>query len=276
MNVQGESIPRMPYSSVKSIAELQRRSSPRVITGAMESWAARSAWTPAYFERRCGDALVRIERGDIRSASLIVERVPFRDYIQEIAAPPAGRRSALPYLAQFPIFDEIEAVRGDAPEAPLHGSSYVSPVFFWLGPAGVGSPLHFDNAHNLIAQIYGRKRVVLFSPEDTKYLYKYPWFSTKRCFSRVSLDADPLDAFPLVARARPVECVLSPGEILFIPRGFWHFVVSLDLSINLNFFWKTWPMYLRQRIVAPAFTALGVRESSWVRRKAPRERRATS
>jgi hypothetical protein len=108
---------------------------------------------------------------------------------------------------------------------------------------------------------------VLFGPEDTKYLYKYPWYSRRRCFSRVSLDTDPLDAFPLVGHAHPTECVLSPGQILFIPRGFWHFVVSLDLSINLNFFWKTWPMYLRQRIVAPAFRALGVRESSWVSRR---------
>jgi ribosomal protein L16 Arg81 hydroxylase len=49
-------------------------------------------------------------------------------------------------------------------------------------------------------------------------------------------DAD-LRRFPRYAKAQPIEFVIEPGEILFIPAGWWHHVRALDPSISMNFFW---------------------------------------
>jgi ribosomal protein L16 Arg81 hydroxylase len=38
-----------------------------------------------------------------------------------------------------------------------------------------------------------------------------------------------------------LECVLEPGEILFLPVGWWHYVEALDISVTLastNFHWQ--------------------------------------
>ena len=42
------------------------------------------------------------------------------------------------------------------------------------GPSGVVTPLHYDEQQNLFAQLSGKKRVRLFSPDYLKNLYPHP------------------------------------------------------------------------------------------------------
>jgi ribosomal protein L16 Arg81 hydroxylase len=39
----------------------------------------------------------------------------------------------------------------------------------------------------------------------------------------------------LFARADMLDVVLQPGEVLFIPVGWWHHIRSLEISINVSF-----------------------------------------
>ena len=42
----------------------------------------------------------------------------------------------------------------------------------WIGPPGTVSPLHRDPTHNLLAQLYGEKRVRLYAaPDDAAAMY---------------------------------------------------------------------------------------------------------
>lgn len=34
--------------------------------------------------------------------------------------------------------------------------------------------------------------------------------------------------------------VLRPGDVLYLPAGWWHHVRTLEMSITLNFWWWTW------------------------------------
>ena len=45
------------------------------------------------------------------------------------------------------------------------------------------------------------------------------------------------EAERLIAEALTVD--LAPGEMLFIPRGWWHHFQTLERSVALNFFWAT-------------------------------------
>lgn len=49
--------------------------------------------------------------------------------------------------------------------------------------------------------------------------------------------AEQAARFPLLGQAQYAETVLHPGECLFIPRGWWHYITSLDTSCSVSFWW---------------------------------------
>ena len=44
----------------------------------------------------------------------------------------------------------------------------------WVGHGGGATPLHFDSISNFLAQVVGRKQVLLFPPAQTFHVYPYP------------------------------------------------------------------------------------------------------
>ena len=104
-----------------------------------------------------------------------------------------------------------------------------SQVFLWLGPAGSITPLHHDLTNNLLAQIFGRKVVRLISPFQIENLY-----NNRHCYSEVDPTDVDLEKHPDFARVNVQTCKLMPGEILFIPIGWWHHVTALDVSASLS------------------------------------------
>ena len=109
----------------------------------------------------------------------------------------------------------------------------------WIGPAGTVTSLHHDLTNNLIAQIVGRKRVKLAPAAEVGKLY-----NDQHVFSEISdLEATDLDLVrhPRLAELRLYDVLLEPGEILFMPVGWWHQVKSLDFSVTItstNFCWR--------------------------------------
>ena len=65
---------------------------------------------------------------------------------------------------------------------------------------------------NILIQVVGVKRVVLFSPDDVDYMYM--------CGDKseiIDIDNPDYQKYPLYSKARKYECQLTPGDILFIP-----------------------------------------------------------
>lgn len=100
----------------------------------------------------------------------------------------------------------------------------------WLAPKGTMSSLHHDgNADNLNWQVYGRKLFLLVSPSRKDCLYAYG-----SAESPINPFCPELARFPRFADARPVEAMLEPGDVLLIPKYWWHCVYSVEASVNLN------------------------------------------
>lgn len=49
----------------------------------------------------------------------------------------------------------------------------------WVNMGGVNTLLHYDGYDNVLCQVQGTKRIVLFAPSDREYLYLYNPFSSK-------------------------------------------------------------------------------------------------
>lgn len=237
---------------------------PVVVTDAIDAWPARSKWTFDLFKTAFGSDLVFVSLGGIRSkASKLTKFSAFIDYLdsptQELPGfwvntkdgapmeqPPEG---PLPvhYLLDWFAFKAHPELFNDIMPAPYFVADWVlslSPTLrqvfecasareYWsvyIGPKDTVSKLHCDfwRTHACLTQIQGRKRIILFSPTDSRLIYD----------GAVDPEQPDTEQFPLFQQATPYVCDLEPGEMLFIPPDWWHYVRALDKSITVthNFF----------------------------------------
>ncbi|XP_051760890.1 HSPB1-associated protein 1 homolog isoform X3 [Ctenopharyngodon idella] len=107
----------------------------------------------------------------------------------------------------------------------------------WIGTQGANTPCHLDSyGCNLVFQIQGRKRWHLFPPDDTPCLYptRIP-YEESSVFSQVSVVHPDLKKFPAFRKARVHTVTLQPGQVLFVPRHWWHYVESVDpVTVSVN------------------------------------------
>lgn len=211
---------------------------PVVLTDVVTAWAAFGRWTPAYLKERFGDVEVMAAMGrasdpdyDMHTPALS-RPVALGDFVDRVLA--AGESNDLYLVANNrnsdraalrPLFDEVTLPAGLLDPARLAGSTAL-----WFGPGGTVTPLHHDTSNIVFGNLYGEKRFLLVAPWETALLQ-----STRGVYSLVDPERPDLDRFPAFARANVREVVLAPGEMLFIPVGWWHHVRALSVSINLAF-----------------------------------------
>lgn len=106
---------------------------------------------------------------------------------------------------------------------------YIDPQI-WLGSVPVNVPassLHHDPLDGFLYQLMGRKKILLYAPDQAPYLYPMKAYNHYQpCW--VKPEAADYSRFPEFARAREIEVTLYPGELLVQPAGWFHAVYCLD------------------------------------------------
>ena len=218
------------------LLEFYTTNRPVIITGMMDDWPAMRKWNLDYFSERCGDREVEVQTGRNSSPNYEIQsdrfvgRIRFGDFVERVrtagetndfyltANNASHNRTALSELWED-IVQIPEYLRADQPGG-----------FFWMGPAGTLTPFHHDLTNNFMAQVIGRKRVKIAPSWDLPLMNNF-----HHCFSQV--DGRDLPAAPNPALSQPqiLDCVLHPGEVLFLPIGCLHFVEGLDITVTVSF-----------------------------------------
>ena len=115
----------------------------------------------------------------------------------------------------------------------------------WIGNSVTVAP-HFDVAANIAVVVAGRRRFVLFPPEQTPNLYPGPMDQTPAGvpISMVPLGEPDFDRYPGYREALGAAQVaeLEPGDAIVIPYLWWHGVQSLaPFNILMNYWWNRDP-----------------------------------
>ncbi|NXN23303.1 HBAP1 protein, partial [Nycticryphes semicollaris] len=107
----------------------------------------------------------------------------------------------------------------------------------WIGSEGANTPCHVDSyGCNLVLQVQGRKKWHLFPPGDTSFLYptRIP-YEESSIFSKVNVTNPDLKRFPEFRNTTAHVVTLSPGQVLLVPRHWWHYVESIDpITVSIN------------------------------------------
>ena len=112
----------------------------------------------------------------------------------------------------------------------------------WVGNEGIVSA-HYDGADNIACVVAGKRRFVLFPPDQTGNLYPGPLNFTPAGapVSLVDLHAPDFERYPLFKTALDnAYCAeLEPGDAIFIPMLWWHHVESLaKVNALMNYWWN--------------------------------------
>jgi hypothetical protein len=213
---------------------------PVLLGGMVSEWPAVSRWKPHYLKEVFGDSQIQVMAGrdaDPRyepNCEAHRQMMPASWYIEHAF----NGRGNDTYLVANNKLMETQAGRtllGDVIQwpgflEPLHPCRAGGNVFLWFGPKGTVTPLHHDIPDILLCQVIGAKRMAMIAPSQKPYLY-----NSVGVYSDVDYEAPDLMKFPMFAAAEALEFTLMPGDALFIPAQWWHFVKSLSASMSVSF-----------------------------------------
>jgi hypothetical protein len=229
-------VPKLPRQ--RFLDEYYALNRPVVMTGAMDDWPALARWTLPELKRRFGERVVSVQAnrgGDAnyeQNSERLRRAMTFGEYVElvessgetndfYITANNSGtNREALKELWED-IVPFPEYLRDDDPN---------NRGFFWFGPNGTVTPLHHDLTNNFMAQVLGRKLVRLIAPYELPHVY-----NNRHCYTQVDLDRIDYDRFPLFRDVTVTDVEIGPGDLLFLPVGWWHHVRGLEVSITMTF-----------------------------------------
>jgi hypothetical protein len=103
-----------------------------------------------------------------------------------------------------------------------------------FGMKGVIAENHFDGSRNTVAVLGGRRRYILAHPSECDAMALYPMGHPSARHSAVDWSNPDLTEFPKFAQVQANEVVLQPGQVLYLPTQWFHFIVSLDLNVQCN------------------------------------------
>lgn len=228
------------------------KAKPLVIKNSIEQWPALSKWTQSnYLLRICSDRIVPVEIGNnYTTENWSQDLVTFEDFFRrqllndENEKQSKSSADSIEYLAQHNLFEQIPALRDDIilPEYCCVSNQNSTDnidvdIKAWLGPKNTISPMHFDDKNNLLCQVFGTKRIILASSDESINVYPFEGNILK---NTSQIDADNLDfeRFPLAQKVKFYKLTLRPGDILYIPPKWWHYVRSLSKSFSVSFWWE--------------------------------------
>ncbi|KAF9436077.1 hypothetical protein BGZ76_004895 [Entomortierella beljakovae] len=213
------------------IEEYERPGKPVIIADGAKHWPAMNKWSTEYFLKNWPEAVLRAESVDMT----------LTDYFKYSE----GTRDESPlYLFDKKFGERCQGILEDIEVPPYYREDFFGmmgekrPDYRWLiiGPARSGSTFHKDpnatSAWNAV--ITGSKKWIMFPPhilppgsEVTSPVSLMEWFSN--FYASTQLPDDPSE--------RPLEGICREGEIMFVPRGWWHAVVNLEdcIAVTQNY-----------------------------------------
>ena len=230
----------MQFQDIERVSNLDKKSfeenyltqgKPIIITDLSKDWAAREKWTLEFFNKNYGYLSVPVySQNYSKPGSNYMspdKKLPLSEFIETIKAGPTDLRMFL-----FNIFKHAPKLMEDFSIPTITTGFFDSYPMTFFGGKGSITNLHYDIDYPdlFLTQFVGRKRIVLFAPKQSTNLYRHP-FTVK---SLIDVNTPDYERFPALKNVKGLDCTLQPGETLYMPRAYWHYIEYIDAGFSMT------------------------------------------
>jgi hypothetical protein len=198
----------------------------------MNGTDAEKKWSFQFFKESMGHLLVDVfdnrknNNGAFTKPDL---KMKFSEFLEHIE-----KDSATPYrMFLFNLFKHNPELTKDFPcpaifKGLLDGIGY---TFFAGKDTSVRLHYDIDMSGVLHTQVIGYKKVILIHQDYNDLLYKLPL----NTFSMVDILHPDYNRFPALHKVVASECILEPGDTIFMPSGYWHLMNYLTAGMAVAY-----------------------------------------
>jgi hypothetical protein len=214
-----------------------KKQKPLVIEQLTNDWPAFKKWNLQYIKGIAGEKIVPLY--DDRPVShkdgfnQAHANMKMSDYIDLLQKEPTNYRIFL-----YNLMQEVPSLKNDFkwPNIGLRIVKQLPMLFFGGENSKVFMHYDIDYSNILHFHFHGKKRCVIYPPDQTPYLYKVPHALISR--EDIDFENPNFKKWPALKYAKGFVCELNHGEMLYMPEGYWHFMkyVTAGFSMSLRAF----------------------------------------
>ncbi|MBW8242300.1 cupin-like domain-containing protein [Muricauda oceani] len=234
MKLNLEQIPREKTLSKKEfIQKYFKPQKPVVIERFIEDWPAYSKWSLDYMKEIAGDKEVPLyDDRPVKHDEGFNEphaKMKMADYVDLLKSGPTKYRIFL-----WNILKEVPELQKDFsyPDFGLRLMKGLPMLFFGGQDSHTFMHYDIDLANIFHFHFEGKKQCILFSQDETKFLYKIPHSLITR--EDIDFAAPDLDKWPALQHAKGHVAQLEHGNVLYIPEGYWHHMKYITPGFSMS------------------------------------------
>lgn len=210
-----------------------RPQKPVLLKGLANLQPAGKKWTIDWFKETMGELDIAVfdnnEKKHVYSTTVNPDfKMKFADFLDIITKDePSSIR-----MFRYNLYKQVPALKKDfSCPSFIRKGIMKSFGFMFLGGKDTDVRLHYDVDYSnvLLTQIHGSKRVILYGPDQSKFLYKVPYNTHSLA------DVKNYQDWPALQYAKGYEIIQEPGDGLFMPSGYWHYNTYLDGGISVAY-----------------------------------------
>ena len=205
---------------------------PVVITQLTEGWPAREKWNIDYLKKVAGNKIVPLYDSkpstDTKHQHAPAAQMELKSYLDLLKQ---GEKDLRMFF--YNILAEVPQLTKDFSYPDIGLTLFKKLPVLFLGGKGAKVQMHFDidMADILLFHFGGKKRIMLFSPEQTKYIYRVPFsFSS---LNKIDYENPDYETYPALKNIQGEVAELNHGDVIYIPSGYWHYILYDDISFSM-------------------------------------------
>ena len=204
---------------------------PVILRGLLKGTKAYEEWDFNYFKKVAGHLTIGVfenREEDLDKTMKVPHRkMKFADYLDLIATTPTDLRIHL-----WNIFKDCPELMNDFAFPEIKTQFLKGFPYMFFGGQGSVARMHqdIDMSNVFLTQFEGKRRVVLFSPDYSKLLYRYPF----NVHTGVNVVKPDYERHPGLQYVKGFECYLERGDTLFMPGEYWHYIEYAEGGFGMS------------------------------------------